>query len=183
MYLKEGKDGYQMLLGCQALIDEEEGPLLFAIVENHFANVEMIANHKKKLPTSHRPSLVAHYVKENLIKDLLLSDMIANGDNNSNEEMDEHIADIRKFSMQPSKQMSPNLSPYDKRHSKSPVYKERKLSLQQSLNLSQDCLQRIKKSDAYIKLLNEYEKKSLMLCPEVEGRIICIRNQKVSFLF
>ena len=187
MYLKEGKDGYQMLVNCQALIDEEEGPLLFTIVENHFANVEMIANKKMKLPTSHRPSLVAHYVKENLIKDLLLGDMVAgvgddNNSNNSNDEFDEHIADFRKFSVQNSNYTSPNTSPFNKIHSKSPVLKERKLSLQQSLNLSQECLQRIKKSDTYIKLINEYEKKSLKLCPEVEGRIVCIKNQKVNDL-
>ena len=74
MYLKEGKDGYQMLLNCEALIDEEEGPLLFAIVENHFANVEMIASHAQ-LPTSHRPSLVPQYVKNGLIKDLMVNDV------------------------------------------------------------------------------------------------------------
>jgi len=34
--MKDGKDGFQMLPKCQVLISEEDGPLLFTIIENHF---------------------------------------------------------------------------------------------------------------------------------------------------
>lgn len=57
----------------------------------------------------------------------------------------------------------------------------RKLSLQQSLNLSQNVLNKIKKSDAYIKKINEFEQVSLKVAPKVEGRIVCIKNKQVNF--
>ncbi len=192
MYLKEGKDGYQMLANCEALIDEEEGPLLFAIVENHFTNVKMISNHN--IPANHRPSLVPHYVKESLIKDILLTEAESNNNDNENDTFfsdENEFLDFRKFSLQQQKQKFPLFSPNNSstmsppnslNHSRSPCYKDRKLSLQQTLHLSQNHLHKIKKSDAYIKSLSEYEKKSLRLCPEVEGRIVCIKSKEVSNL-
>ena len=173
MYMKEGRDGYQMLINCEALIDEEDGPLLFAIVENHFEGVEMMSKHAN-LNTHHRPSLVPQYIRSSLIKDIMFSDHspAANGkDVNSN---DLTFDFNRKLSLQ---QGLTTLTPNRLRL---PQIRERKLSLQQSLNLSQEAMTRIKNSDEYIKKLTEYEKKSLKLCPELEGRIVCIKNQQVN---
>lgn len=40
-YLKEGKDGFQMLKDCPVFIDEEDGPILFTLIENHFLQTKL----------------------------------------------------------------------------------------------------------------------------------------------
>ena len=173
--MKEGKDGYQMLLNCETLIDDEEGPLLFAIVENHFEGVELMKKHPVMPPNHHRPSLVPQFFREKLIKDIMLSDKTPPKkpvrDINSN--YSKMIDANRKLSLQ---QGLTTLTP---NRLLLPQIKERKLSLQQSLNLTPEAMHRIKKSDEYITKLTEGEKKSLKVCPEIEGRIVCIKNQAV----
>ena len=36
-YIAAGKDGYDVFKDCEVLVNEEEGPILGAIVRNHFA--------------------------------------------------------------------------------------------------------------------------------------------------
>lgn len=38
-YLKQGKDGFETFLDCPVIIDEENIPVLFSLVENHFKSI------------------------------------------------------------------------------------------------------------------------------------------------
>lgn len=154
--MKKGCDNYNMLIDCETLIDEEEGPLLFSIIENHFVNIEKLKKNPKLLESHHphRPSLFPLVKRNSLIRDFI----VLNHSNEDNKSLNEN----RKLSLQPQN--------YNRRTRCS--IQPRKLSLQQTLNVDQESLNKIKKSSEYIKKVKEYEENSLKLCPKVEGRII-----------
>lgn len=60
-----------------------------------------------------------------------------------------------------------------------PRRESRKLSLQQTFALSKEALNNLKKSPEYTKQMSIYEEKSLKICPELDGRIICIKDREV----
>ncbi len=66
--MKDGRDGFQMFTKCRVLIDEEDGPLLFSIVENHFKRFQ-----KKKSLTTHLSDVNSNtpvYCNQNISEDL-----------------------------------------------------------------------------------------------------------------
>lgn len=56
-YLASGKDGYDCLVGNRILIDEEDGPVLSTIVQNHFKSVQIMLG-QQKTRYSHRQSII-----------------------------------------------------------------------------------------------------------------------------
>ena len=138
-------------------IDEEEGPLIFSLIQNHLFNIQKI----KSLPTDsiRRPSLVPIVRKTSIIRDIILNSSTVSSSLSENE-----ISSSEEQTFG---------SPRPRRES-------RKLSLQQTLNLSKDALTNLKKSDAYMRKMSVYEEKSIKLCPVVDERIVCIRDKDVS---
>ncbi|XP_071958533.1 uncharacterized protein [Antedon mediterranea] len=57
-YIAKGKDGYSVLKNCEYLVDEENGPILSTIVQNHFASVKMVKG-LKPCRSGHRQSLIS----------------------------------------------------------------------------------------------------------------------------
>ena len=57
-----------MFKNCHYIIDEESGPSLFTIVENHFKTIEQI---KANQHPTHRPSLVSINKRNRIIQDIL----------------------------------------------------------------------------------------------------------------
>ncbi|XP_033113355.1 uncharacterized protein LOC117113950 [Anneissia japonica] len=57
-YIAKGKDGYTVFKDCEYVVDEENGPNLFTIVQNHFASV-MIVKGLKPCRSGHRQSLIS----------------------------------------------------------------------------------------------------------------------------
>lgn len=102
--------------------------------------------------------------KSSIIKELLVNKITSNQN-----DCDENTAD-EQHNMEINSTISSRRS-------------SRKLSLQQSLNLSKEEYSSIKNSDAYLAKLSEYEEKSLRLCPKVEGRIVCIKDKNVNKFF
>lgn len=41
-YMMAGKDGYDVLKDCKVLVDEEDGPLLTTIIQNHFDSLKVV---------------------------------------------------------------------------------------------------------------------------------------------
>ncbi|CAF0987732.1 unnamed protein product [Brachionus calyciflorus] len=153
-YMKEGKDGYTMFNSCKCLMDDEEGPLIFSLVENNFVNIQKL----KSLPvgSTRRPSFVPLVRKTSIIKELMLK---ASSNTSSFTDVNEpHLDEINYNSMRQRRE-------------------SRNLSLQQALHLSKDALNNIKSSDSYLRKLSFYEEKSLKCCPIVDGRIICIKDK------
>lgn len=134
------------------MVDEEEGPLIFTIVENHFLNIERL---KSRRITSHRPSLIPLVRRASLVKELL------------EEKLTSPTLESRKTSFEQSDDLPKSglISPKN----------SRRLSLQQALDLSADILKEVKNSEEYQKKLIECERKSFDLAPEVEGRIKIVK--------
>ncbi|ELT96847.1 hypothetical protein CAPTEDRAFT_120927 [Capitella teleta] len=57
-YLAEGKDGYDMFKDCAMLVNDEEGPRLSVVVQNHFNSVKLLKGEEKS-KFQHRQSLIA----------------------------------------------------------------------------------------------------------------------------
>lgn len=55
-YLSRGKDGFDMLTSCKVLVDAENGPILMAIIENHFESIRIYTGRRKSI-SGHRQSL------------------------------------------------------------------------------------------------------------------------------
>jgi len=79
--MKDGRDGFQMLTKCPVLIDEEDGPLLFSIVENHFKRFQKKQslnnnnnNNNKSNNTPDINSNTATFCNQNNFDDLATSD-------------------------------------------------------------------------------------------------------------
>lgn len=138
-------------------IDDEEGPLIFSLIQNHFFNIQKI----KSLPADsiRRPSLVPIVRKTSIIREIILNSSTVSSSLSENE-----ISSNEELTFG---------SPRPRRES-------RKLSLQQALNLSKDSLINLKKSDAYMRKLSIYEEKSIKLSPTIDGRILCIKDKDVS---
>ncbi|XP_012556958.2 5'-nucleotidase [Hydra vulgaris] len=60
IYIASGKDGYDMLANCQVIVDEENGPVLTTIVENHFDSIRVLKGGKKSI-SGHRQSIVVKH--------------------------------------------------------------------------------------------------------------------------
>lgn len=157
-YLKLGKDGFQCFVDCPVLIEEENIPVLYNLVENHFKTVAKLKQNRtlQKFRSSLVPLVVVNRLINNLSED-------------------------------------PNILPEDLKSTESPAVNHQKLNfanaaylISRVLSHKQKILSRkqrmhIKQSEKYKEKMNEYEERSLMLAPQVENRIICIRDQQVFF--
>jgi len=56
-YLAGGKDGFDCFAGCRIVLDEENGPVLSTIVQNHFKSVQIMLG-QQKARYSHRQSII-----------------------------------------------------------------------------------------------------------------------------
>lgn len=55
-YLASGKDGYDSLVGARVIVNEDDGPVVSTIVQNHFKSVKIMLGERKS-KYSHRPSI------------------------------------------------------------------------------------------------------------------------------
>lgn len=55
-YLASGKDGYDSLIGARVIVNEDDGPVVSTIVQNHFKSVKILLG-ERKAKYSHRPSI------------------------------------------------------------------------------------------------------------------------------
>ncbi len=57
-YLARGKDGYDCLASCRVVVNDEDGPQLSSIVQNHFKSVQIVSGaYRPKF--HHRQSIIA----------------------------------------------------------------------------------------------------------------------------
>jgi hypothetical protein len=56
-YLASGKDGYDCLVGARVIVNEDDGPVLSTIVQNHFKSVQIVLGERKSR-YAHRQSII-----------------------------------------------------------------------------------------------------------------------------
>jgi len=64
-YLVKGKDGYECLVGSQVLVNEEDGPQLSTIIQNHFQSVSYLSG-LCKLKYCHHQSIISRRERKSL---------------------------------------------------------------------------------------------------------------------
>lgn len=153
MYLREGKDGYNMLVNCPVLLDEEEGPLLFTIISGFFEKVDKIKTQcscSKVL--AKRPSLAPRARRLTIIKEFALREL------HKQQSFDDGLLS-------------------DEPHVVDPTPTRRRSSLNQTgeLDLPKDAIRCAKNNEECIQLISTYEKECLKMSPQLDGRITCIQ--------
>jgi hypothetical protein len=161
-YLKQGKDGYDCLVGCPVLIEEENIPMLYSMVENHFKTVNKLKENRSL--EKFRCSIVPLVLVNRLIN--TLSD-------------DPSILPVRENDSPVNS--SANLQTMN--FPSAALIITKLLSQKHKAALSRKDRIKIKQSDKYKKKIKEYEEESMKLEPRVEGRIVLIRDQQVIFIF
>ena len=167
-FLKEGKDGFDMLKSCEIIIDEENGPQLINLVENHFKTIEQIQNHEH---LAHRPSIVSLAKRNKLIVELSKQKNFTfhNG----------HDHQHTTTTTTPSTTTTSTSSHHISFHSAA-VFITRTLTDYHNAvlrALTHEQILEIKESDEYKLKMQEYEVKSLSLHPVVDNRIHCVTKQ------
>ncbi|XP_069950309.1 mannosylglucosyl-3-phosphoglycerate phosphatase isoform X3 [Cherax quadricarinatus] len=66
-YMKQGRDGYNMLIDCPILQDEEQCPMLSTSIQNHFAAIKTRMG-KTRRNSTHRQSLILLSRRHSLIR-------------------------------------------------------------------------------------------------------------------
>ena len=155
LFLKEGKDGFDMFKNCEVIIDEENGPQLINLMENHFKTINQIQNHES---TSHRPSIVSLAQRNKLIVELSKQKnlKIEKGVDHSNQNNHHH----HHISF----------------HSAA-VFITRTLSDYHNAVLrllTHDQIAHVKESEEYKSKMQEFEEKSMALAPAIDNRIKCL---------
>lgn len=64
-YLKDGKDGYQILKKCEVLVSEEECPELCTSIQNHFEAIKILTGNNDH---RHRQSLICVSRRHSVVK-------------------------------------------------------------------------------------------------------------------
>lgn len=159
-FLKEGKDGFDMLKNCEVIIDEENGPQLINLVENHFKTIQQIKNNESH---SHRTSIVSLAKRNKLIVELskLKNLKFQNGHDAENN------------------QMPPSKHHHVSFHSAA-VFITRTLSEYHNAvlrALTHEQIIEIKESEEYKLKMQEFEIKSLSLHPVVDKRILRLKKE------
>jgi 5'-nucleotidase len=154
-YLKQGKDGYECLMDCPVLIDEENIPMLYNLVENHFKAINLL---KTKTFEKFRSSLVPLVVVDKLVTKLsedpsVLSD--TDGEERTGPSLWLQKLNFHSTAFLLTKVLS---------------HKKKTLTRMERV--------KIKQCDKYRNAINEYEEKAVQLAPKVEGRIICIQSKE-----
>lgn len=57
-YLIKGKDGYDCLMGARVIVNEDDGPQLSTIVQNHFKSVQIVSGERRP-QFHHHQSIIA----------------------------------------------------------------------------------------------------------------------------
>ena len=123
--------------------------MLFNLVQNHFRTVRQLKN---DVNARLRSSIVPLFVINHLIRRCSYNPEIFK------EEITKKTKDKTRISFKTAANI---------------IYKTIKL---QRLIISRNDKKIIKKSTQFKQLVSEYEKKSMELAPEIDGRIICIKN-------
>ncbi|XP_050733996.1 5'-nucleotidase-like isoform X2 [Eriocheir sinensis] len=66
-YMHQGRDGYNMLIECPVLQDEEQCPMMSTAVQNHFTSIQTLQGRTRRNST-HRQSLVLLSRRHSLIR-------------------------------------------------------------------------------------------------------------------
>jgi hypothetical protein len=159
-FLKEGKDGFEMLKNCEVIIDEENGPQLINLVENHFKTIQQIKNNESH---AHRTSIVSLAKRNKLIVELSKQKNLKfqNGHDAENN------------------QMPPSKHHHVSFHSAA-VFITRTLSEYHNAvlrALTHEQIIEVKESQEYKLKMQEFEIKSLSLHPVVDNRILCLKKE------
>ncbi|CAH1780293.1 unnamed protein product [Owenia fusiformis] len=72
-YLSLGKDGYTMFKDCPVLINDEEGPTLSVVVQNHFNSIKILKG-LKRCKSGHKQSVISTHRRQSLTRSLSLND-------------------------------------------------------------------------------------------------------------
>lgn len=145
IYIKDGRDGYDMFKGSPLVIDDENGPILATIVENHFKTIEQINNHVEGL---HRPTLVSVARTNKILLELC----------------------AKQYGHPKHEHHELNGSSW---HAISDIV-AKKVPNHHSLleKYTHEEILSVKESDEYKRRILEYESNALLLKPSVDGRII-----------
>jgi hypothetical protein len=175
-------------------IDEEEAPILSAIVVNHFENIVKLkeakvtgstttstttilnsratsSNNRSKSLRYKRPSLVPMARRNTIIRDLILNsnDPVTTDSAESEDTAEadnaftaEAMATLRQQQQERNQALKRGYS-----------LSARKVSVLQTLGVSRERLNSVKKSTEFIKLIVPFEETAIKLCPKVDGRIRC----------
>jgi hypothetical protein len=155
-------------------IDEEEAPVLFAVIVNHFEKINKMkeaAVDNSPAPSAFlnkRPSLIPVARRNTLIKELLQNNNELPSRSTSN--------DVNQpDSLDDSSEVSYEVGaiPLSGRKMSNRGSSSRKMSLQQVLGLPKEKLNSVKKSEEFMRLIARLEEKALQLAPKLDGRIKC----------
>lgn len=64
-YLAKGKDGYDCLSGCEVIVNEDDGPQLSTIIQNHFQSVSYLTG-LRKFKYYHHQSIISRCQRKSL---------------------------------------------------------------------------------------------------------------------
>ena len=64
-YLAQGRDGYDCLVGCKMIVNEEDGPLLSTVVQNQFLTVRYLTG-LCKFKYCHHQSIISRRVRRTM---------------------------------------------------------------------------------------------------------------------
>lgn len=154
-FLRLGYDGYEMFKSCKVIVDEENGPQLITLIENHFKTIQQVRDHTSLL---HRPSLVSLAQRNRLLFELSRKPSLTISDQQHLNH--HHLAHQTHHHHHLSFHTAASLitrTLHDYHH----VVQ----------NLTHDDILHIKESDEYKTKMHEYEEKTMALKPVVEGRI------------
>lgn len=146
VFLAEGRDGYTMFKNCSYVIDEESGPSLFTIVENHFKTIQQI---KSNVHPHHRPSLVSINKRNRILEEMLKTSTTIKQHNIS-------FHTIAKIVMN-------TINGYQSHH-----HRHDSIIHNEIIN--------IKESDEFKEKIRKHEELSLRLQPEIENRIVRVEK-------
>lgn len=152
-YLKAGKDGYECLMDCPILIEDENIPMLITMVENHFKTIRELKENRAM--DKFRCSIVPLAVIDRLMLKV-------------SEEDPSVLAD--------EEQAAPAASNWQKLNFHNAAFLITRLVSHKQKALTRKERIKIKQSDKYKKKMKEYEEESMRLAPKVEGRIVCIKS-------
>ena len=64
-YLAQGRDGYDCLVGCKMIVNEEDGPLLNTVIQNHFLSVSYLTK-LCKFKYRHHQSIISRHIRRSM---------------------------------------------------------------------------------------------------------------------
>ena len=95
-YIANGKDGYDCLLGSEILVNDEDGPQLSTVVQNHFQTVNHL-NGLRKFKYYHHQSIIYRSERRSLSKQTKDSAHDSTKDQKSQSAEDDNSDEARSF--------------------------------------------------------------------------------------